>query len=59
MPKIIKVSKLRNYSAVLDDVRVGNPVFFTKNGTGRFVLIDIDEYDSLKAALGDYCRGIT
>jgi prevent-host-death family protein len=51
MPNIKKISALRNYSDVLDEVAIGNPVFLTKNGTGRFALIDIDEYQSLKQSL--------
>jgi len=35
MPKIMKISALRNYSEVLDEVRHGEPVYFTKNGEGR------------------------
>jgi prevent-host-death family protein len=51
MPNIKKISALRNYSDVLGEVTIGNPVFLTKNGTGRFALIDIDEYQSLKQSL--------
>ena len=34
MPNIKPVSDLRNYTEVLRDVAVGEPVFLTKNGTG-------------------------
>ena len=44
MPKIKPISDLRNYGEVLRDVTVGSPVFLTKNGRGRYVVIDIDEY---------------
>ena len=44
MPIIKPVSDLRNYGEVLRDVAVGSPVFLTKNGHGRYVVLDIDEY---------------
>jgi prevent-host-death family protein len=44
MPTIKPVSDLRNYGEVLRDVAVGSPVFLTKNGHGRYVVLDIDEY---------------
>ena len=51
MPKIIKLSALRNYSEVLDEVKHGDPVFLTKNGEGRYAILDIAEYESLKQGL--------
>ena len=44
MPNIKPVSELRNYGEVLRDVAVGQPVFLTKNGRGRYAVIDIEEY---------------
>ena len=44
MPNIKPVSELRNYGEVLRDVAVGQPVFLTKNGYGRYAVIDIEEY---------------
>jgi len=44
MPNIKPISDLRNYGEVLRDVTIGSPVFLTKNGRGRYVVIDIDEY---------------
>ncbi len=44
MPSIKPVSDLRNYGEVLHDVAVGNPVFLTKNGHGRYAVLDIEEY---------------
>lgn len=41
MPNIKSVSDLRNYSDVLRDVTAGSPVFLTKNGRGRYVILDI------------------
>ena len=40
MPNIKPISDLRNYSDVLHDVAVGAPVFLTKNGRGRYVILD-------------------
>lgn len=54
MPNIMPVSELRNYSAILEDVAPGEPVFLTRNGHGAYALIDIadqEEYIRTKAAL--------
>ena len=44
MPTIKPVSDLRNYGEVLRDVAIGSPVFLTKNGRGRYVILDMEEY---------------
>lgn len=52
MPNIKPVSDLRNYGDVLRDVTAGQPVFLTKNGHGRYAVIDMEdfrEYEKLKA----------
>lgn len=51
MPRIKPISDLRNYNEVLRDVAVGEPVFLTKNGRGKFVILDINEYEKLTASL--------
>lgn len=51
MPNIKPVSDLRNYNEVLRDITIGEPVFLTKNGRGKFVIVDINEYEKLKASL--------
>ncbi len=51
MPIIKPISDLRNYNEVLRDVAVGEPVFLTKNGRGKFAIVDINEYEELKASL--------
>ena len=51
MPTIKPISDLRNYNKVLQDVSEGEPVFLTKNGRGKFAIIDINEYEKLKASL--------
>ena len=53
MPNIKPVSDLRNYGEVLRDVAVGQPVFLTRNGHGRYAVLDIEEYreyEKLKAS---------
>ena len=49
MPNILPVSDLRNYNEVLKNCQVGEPVFLTKNGRGRFVVMDIEDYEREKA----------
>ena len=44
MPNIKPISDLRNYGEVLRDVTVGAPVLLTKNGHGRYAVLDIEEY---------------
>ena len=51
MPNIKPISDLRNYNAILRDITVGEPVFLTKNGRGKFAIVDITEYEKLKASL--------
>ena len=51
MPNIKPVSDLRNYNEVLRDVAAGAPVFLTKNGRGRYALIDIADYEKTQATL--------
>ena len=49
MPNILPVSDLRNYNEVLKNYQVGEPVFLTKNGRGRFVVMDMEDYEREKA----------
>ena len=51
MPNIKPVSDLRNYSKVLRSCQVGEPVFLTKNGRGRYVLLDMQEYEKQQAVI--------
>lgn len=51
MPNIKPISDLRNYSEVLHDVAVGAPVFLTKNGRGRYVIVDIQDYEKTQATI--------
>ncbi|WP_068675201.1 type II toxin-antitoxin system prevent-host-death family antitoxin [Oceanobacillus sp. Castelsardo] len=51
MPNIKPVSDLRNYNDVLKDISIGDPVFLTKNGRGRFAILDIEEYERNQATI--------
>lgn len=51
MPNIKPISDLRNYSEVLHDVAVGSPVFLTKNGRGKYAILDIQDYEKTQATL--------
>ena len=60
MPNIKPISDLRNYSEVLRDVAVGSPVFLTKNGRGRYAIVDIQDYEKTQATLklmGELAKG--
>ena len=51
MPNIKPVSDLRNYTEVLRDIDIGQPVFLTKNGRGRYAILDMREYEKMRATL--------
>ena len=51
MPSILPVSDLRNYNEVLKNCQKGEPVFLTKNGRGRFVVLDIEDYERDRAEM--------
>lgn len=51
MPNIKPISDLRNYTEVLQDVSVGAPVFLTKNGRGKYAIMDIHDYDRTQATI--------
>ncbi len=51
MPNIKPVSDLRNYNEVLKDIAVGEPVFLTKNGRGKYAIVDIEEFEKIKAII--------
>ncbi len=44
-------SDLRNYSDVLHDVAVCAPVFLTKNGRGRYAILDMQDFEKTQATL--------
>jgi len=51
MPNIKPISDLRNYTKVLDEVAVGSPVYLTKNGRGKYAVVDITEYEKQQATI--------
>ena len=51
MPNIKPISDLRNYTEVLKETSEGAPVFLTKNGRGEYVILDMKDYDKMKATL--------
>lgn len=51
MPNIKPISDLRNYSDVLHDVDIGSPVFLTKNGRGKYAILDLRDYEKTQATL--------
>ncbi len=65
MPSIKPVSDLRNYGEVLREVAVGQPVFLTKNGRGRYAVLDMEDYaeyekmKAMKRLLSELDRGRT
>ena len=38
MPRIMKLSALRNCTKVLEEAKPGDPVYLTKNGEGSFIV---------------------
>ena len=51
MPNIKPISDLRNYSDVLHDVAAGAPVFLTKNGRGKYAILDMQDYEKMQSTL--------
>lgn len=51
MTAIKPISDLRNYNEVLKNCVNGNPVYLTKNGHGKYVILEIEEYDRQKAQM--------
>lgn len=54
MPNIKPISDLRNYAALLDMVKVGKPVYLTKNGRGCYTIMNIDEHEEQEEKAGKY-----
>ena len=60
MPNIRPVSDLRNYGEVLKEISVDAPVFLTKNGRGKYAIVDMEEYEKTHAILklmGELSKG--
>ena len=43
------ITVLRNYNKVVDEIQDGEPVVLTKNGIGKAVLVNIDEWQRKQA----------
>ena len=50
MPTILPVSDLRTYTEVLRHCQPGELVYLTRNGRGRYVLMEISDYEKLEKA---------
>jgi hypothetical protein len=51
MPNIKPISDLLNYTEILRDIDVGQPVFLTENGRGCYAILDMREYEKTQATL--------
>lgn len=51
MSNIRPVSDLRNYNDVLNACKEDSPLSLTKKGRGKYVLMDIEDYEKMKATL--------
>ena len=50
----------KQQQTVLRDIAVGEPVFLTKNGRGRYAIVDMEEYEKTKAVIklmGELSKG--
>jgi len=51
MENILPVSDLRFYNQTLSSVRPGTQVVLTKNGTAKYAVVDIEEWEKTQATL--------
>ena len=51
MQNIKPISDLRNYNEVLRDVEEGSPVFLTKNGRGKYAIVELRDYEKAQATI--------
>ena len=54
MPNIKPISDLKNYTAVVSEVKYGSRVYLTKNGHGNITMIDMQELDEIEKKLAIY-----
>ena len=54
MPNIKPISDLKNYTAVVSEVKYGLRVYLTKNGHGNITMIDMQELDEIEKELAIY-----
>lgn len=51
MPIILPVSDLKNYGEVLSRCDGGSPVYLTRNGRGRYVVLSLADYEKQQATI--------
>lgn len=51
MKNINPILDLKDYNKVLDEISVGKPLFITDNGKEKYVILDIEEYERINAAI--------
>lgn len=51
MEHIKPSSILRDYNRVIDEVQDGEPIVLTKNGVGKVVMVNIDEWQRKQAEM--------
>lgn len=56
MPNIKPISDLRNYASLLETVEVGKPLYLTKNGRGRYAVVNIEEEEEQREKAKNYDR---
>ena len=54
MPNIKPISDLKNYTAVVSEVKYGSRVYLTKHGHGNITMIDMQELDEIEKELAIY-----
>lgn len=54
MPNIKPISDLKNYTAVVSEVKYGSRAYLTKNGHGNITMIDMQELDEIEKELAIY-----
>lgn len=54
MPNIKPISDLKNYTAVVSEVKYGSRVYLTKNGHDNITMIDMQELDEIEKELAIY-----
>lgn len=45
------MSDLQNDNNVLNDVTVGTPIFLTKNGRGKYAILDMKDFEKTQATI--------
>jgi len=51
MPQILPISDLKNYGEVLSHCDNGAPVYLTKNGRGKYVVLSLTDYEKQLASI--------